>query len=389
MKKGKKLGFVTLGLVAMVAAVAVGTMGVSNANKYSDVSTNRVKAFTQVEEQATVNSTQDQETVDGVEVTEEKCAHTSPRKIVVTKEPKCTKNGMTEYRCGDCDALMMKEVTPAIGHKYDENELCENCNEYKTPRLWAEYEINGALYKVTNPLSNGWGNVTLVEQKDKNVTKVDIPKEVKINGENYQITKIGDEAFAGCDKMTKVSMAKEVKTIGKRAFADCDKLKNVEIGKGVEKIEKEAFADCNRLKKIEISKKVKEIGNEAFANCKELKEAEIGNNVKKIGKEAFADCKMLKKVTLGESVEKIGKDAFKDCKSLEKVVIPDSVVSIGYEAFSNCTSLEKVVISDSVESIGNRAFSDCKNLKKVVMPENIKNKGMFIFCGCTKLNSKK
>lgn len=40
-----------------------------------------------------------------------------------------------------------------------------------------------------------------------------IPKEVKYNGETYLVTKIGDNAFEGCSKLTNVSIPNSVKEI--------------------------------------------------------------------------------------------------------------------------------------------------------------------------------
>ncbi|MBE5936233.1 MAG: leucine-rich repeat domain-containing protein [Lachnospiraceae bacterium] len=328
--KGSKFGFVAVGLMAMIVAVAANNIEKVNANKYEDVTTNNRLAAPILEEtgdtpvQQTTEPTVDQAT----------CTHGN-QKEVVTKAPTCTKNGMTEMRCVDCDKLMSKIVTKKIGHNYDENDLCSNCGEYATPKFLAKYEVGGVVYQVTNPLSNGWGNVTYVSPVDKAIKKADIPREVEINGIDYQVTKIADKAFAGCNEMTKVTIGKEVKTIGKYAFENCAKLKDVSMGNGVEDIEKGAFKNCNSLKDIEITKNVEEIEDEAFANCINLKKVEIGKSVKKISKKAFYNCTSLKKVEMGKSVKTIEDEAFYNCFKLEEIEIKSAVLKkIGENAFA-------------------------------------------------------
>lgn len=334
--KNFKTGIVALGFMAAIVALAANNVQNVNANKLEEAqSTNN--QLSQMVVTGDVE-TSDAEATNEPLVDQATCTHVT-KKEVVTKAPTCTKNGMTEVRCEDCDKLMSKIVTTKIGHNYDENELCANCGEYAAPKFLAKYEVDGVTYQVTNPLSNGWGNVTLVAPVDKNIEKVDIAKEVVINGRDYQITKIGDKAFEGCNKLKKVTIGKEVKTIGKQAFENCAKLKSVSIGKGVEKIEKAAFKNCTSLKSIDISKNVEKIDNEAFANCTKLKEVSIGKSCQTIDKKAFYNCTALKKVEMGKSVKTIAKEAFYNCIKLEKIEIKSTVLKkIEENAFAGIAS---------------------------------------------------
>ena len=49
---------------------------------------------------------------------------------------------------------------------------------------------------------------------------IDIPSEVTYNEETYEVTAIGDVAFAGTD-ITSVSIPESVVSIGNRAFYEC------------------------------------------------------------------------------------------------------------------------------------------------------------------------
>ena len=123
------------------------------------------------------------------------------------------------------------------------------------------------------------GNVSYVTPLSKEITEVEIPKEVTINGIVYQVTTIEKEAFDGCSKLKKVTIGREVKKIEKKAFANLPKLKKVSIGSKVKKIEKEAFKNCPNLKEIDVPNKTKSIGTEAFAKCDSLKKVEIGKGL--------------------------------------------------------------------------------------------------------------
>ena len=334
MKKAK-FSIVALGLMATIVAVAVNNIDKVNASKYESLSVVNYETGTP----PTNDNVQVDVTDEGQGVVDQNnCTH-GTNKEVITKEASCTQNGSKEIRCSICDKVLSKEKIKKTGHNYDENEYCSNCGEYATPKFLGKYEVNGATYQVTMPFSNGWGNVTYIGPTDKSVKKVDIPKEVKINEIKYQVTKIADEAFVGCNALTKVTIGKEVKTIGKSAFENCSKLKDVTIGKGVKDIEKYAFRNCVALKSIDIEKNVQVIDNEAFANCIKLKKVVIGKNVKTISKKAFYNCTSLEKVEMGQSVKTIEKEAFYNCYKLEKIEIKSTVLKkIGENAFAGIAS---------------------------------------------------
>ena len=219
MLEGKKLSIVVVGLMAIIVGVAANNITKANASKYDSVAVNTQKYVAPIKEETATNPEVTPEVTPSVE--QKNCKHTN-RKEVVTKEAGCTKFGVKEIRCADCDKFIRKGFIPKLGHNYNENEQCERCGEFAKAKLWAKYDIDGATYKVTNPLSNGWGNVSYVAPTDKNVTKVDIPKEIKINERKYQVTKIEDKAFEGCTKLTKVTIGKKVKTIGKVVIRDTE-----------------------------------------------------------------------------------------------------------------------------------------------------------------------
>ena len=275
--------------------------------------------------------------------TVQSCDHKNTVEVVY-KEATCTRMGIMNIRCADCDKLRNIKLIKAKGHTF-ENDVCSVCGAKDKPGLWKKYNTSDATYKVTLPLSNGMGNVTYVCPLDKNIKEVSIPKEVTIKGIKYQVTKIENNAFEGCIYLKTVKVGGEVTKIGKYAFANLQKLKKVTLPSSLKTIEKGAFKNCNDLQKISIPRNVKTIKREAFAYCSELEKATIGNKVKTIGRSAFAGCSDLKKVSVGKSVKTIDREAFYNCISLKQIAIRSKVVTkIGKNAITNISPNAEIYI---------------------------------------------
>ncbi len=122
---------------------------------------------------------------------------------------------------------------------------------------------NKVSYKV-----NAQGKtVAFYRADDKTATKMVIPDTVTINGINYKVTEISDNAFSGCKKMKSVAIGKYVTVIGNIAFFKCTFLKKITIPTSVVKIGKKAFYGCKKLKTVNIKTKKlksKSVGAQAF-----------------------------------------------------------------------------------------------------------------------------
>lgn len=84
----------------------------------------------------------------------------------------------------------------------------------------------------------------------------------------------------------------------------------------VKEIKDNAFWGCNNLTKVEIGANVKQIPSFAFYNCRSLETAVFSYSVTTIGLKAFADCTNLGDVEIPESVREIHSTAFDGCPKL-------------------------------------------------------------------------
>ena len=179
------------------------------------------------------------------------------------------------------------------------------------------------------------------------------------DGNEYNTIEIGDDAFAGCENLTSITIPDSVTEIGEYTFQDCESLTSITIPDSVTKIGEWAFQDCENLTTITIPDSVTKIGDSAFFGCESLTTITIPDSVTEIEEYTFQDCKNLASITIPDSVTKIDVGSFCGCKSLTSITIPDSVTYIGQGAFSGCESLTSITIPDNVTEISHGAFMGC------------------------------
>lgn len=94
------------------------------------------------------------------------------------------------------------------------------------------YTAGNLKYKVTKSAYKN-GTVSVYAPAKKTLTSVSIPATVKINGYTFQVTAIGNKAFAKCTKLKSVKIGTKVTTIGKEAFSGCKALTSITISSNV------------------------------------------------------------------------------------------------------------------------------------------------------------
>lgn len=94
------------------------------------------------------------------------------------------------------------------------------------------YTAGNLKYKVTKSAYKN-GTVSVYAPAKKTLTSVSIPATVKINGYTFQVTAIGNKAFAKCTKLKSVKIGTKVTAIGKEAFSGCKALTSITISSNV------------------------------------------------------------------------------------------------------------------------------------------------------------
>ncbi len=237
-------------------------------------------------------------------------------------------------------------------------------------------------------------------------------------------TIIGNVAFAGCSRLTSVTLPEGVTSIGEYAFYGCTSLTSIILPEGLTTIGNIAFKDCTSLASISFPESVTNIGRGAFEGCTSLVSINIPDNLTEMN-DLFLYCEFtnLESITVGEnnpvfssvngvlfnkdqtvlikypankkdvsytipdSVTTISDMAFAYNKNLVSIIIPDSVTNIYSQVFYKCTNLELVTIPNSVTSIGFGAFEDCESLKSIEIPNNVTTIESSTFGNCKSLTS--
>ncbi len=250
----------------------------------------------------------------------------------------------------------------------------------------------------------------------------------------YNVTGIGELAFAYVSGITSVTIPEGITSIGRQAFFSCDILSEVYISSTVTSISEGAFAGCMALSSLNVNSdnqyfsstdgvlyngdtskliicpgaisgaitipaSVISIADDVFSSCFALENinvAEDNQNYKSVDgvlydKEAtkIIKCPTQKNgsVTIPSTVTTVTQGAFQYCSKITELVISDGVKGIGNWAFSYCTGLKTVTIPQSVTIIGALAFSGCEGLTEVILSEGLITIGAEAFKGCNKLKS--
>ena len=227
---------------------------------------------------------------------------------------------------------------------------------------------------------------------------------------DYCIVKDGvrvicDGAFAGCDRMTEVSLPSSLNIIGAEAFSGCSKLNEIIIPNSVVYIGFKAF-DCdgrlfgekrNSPLRISIPDSVEVIdgnpfgfnvtihnnnkrfrvvdnvlysadGTRLISYCSQDETFIVPNGVKVIGAGAFMGANITT-ITLPDTLEVIEKNAFHGCHKLKEIAFPESLKRIEDKAFDLCNFNNRVIsLPSSIETIAANAFDLCFGVLCVIVP---------------------
>ena len=244
--------------------------------------------------------------------------------------------------------------------------------------------------------ANG-NNATVTSGDEKYSGKLRIPATVTHNGQDLDVTSIGEYAFASCRDLESIVLPAGITSIEDYAFMSCGNLESVILPEGLETIGERTFSHCEKLTSITIPSSTKSIGVSAFAGTTAL--ASIMMSPGNMTYDSREDCNAIietstntlvagcKATRVPESVTAIGKYAFASCRDLESIVLPAGITSIEDNAFNYCSKLVSVDIQSNVLVIGNYAFMSCRNLESVLLPEGLETIGTGAFSNCEKLSS--
>lgn len=219
---------------------------------------------------------------------------------------------------------------------------------------------DGLNYQIT--AYAGKSKTVTVTGTSKKVSDITIPDTVSYKKEVFEVTAIGDSAFAGQSDLKSVVIGKNVTSIGAKAFYNDKNLAKVTfMGTAVKTIGKDAFKGIKKnavfsMKKTFTSKNVKYKITKCTAGAKQVTVTGLSKKLASLNIPAT-----VKYNGLTFQVTSIGKKALRKQTKLKSVTIGKNVKSIGANAFDGDKKLAKIKFSGTaIKSIGKNAFKGIK-----------------------------
>ena len=189
----------------------------------------------------------------------DEAAHSTSEWIIDTAATE-TAEGAKHKECTVCKKVLETATIPATGSSHT--------NSYGV-YVGMTYTAGNLIYQITSIDTATVGQskvIGVVAAKKNKIKKVTIPDREDCKGYRLNVTTIGNNAFAGCKALEKLTIGNKVTVIGKNAFKNCSKLETVVIGKAVKTISSKAFIGDNKIKKITFKgDKLKTVKKNAFS----------------------------------------------------------------------------------------------------------------------------
>ena len=133
---------------------------------------------------------------------------------------------------------------------------------------------------------------TLVRADYENYSSITIPSKINIEGEDYNVVRIGSYAFKQFTILNSISLSDGIKYIDDQAFYQTS-ITEINLPSSLESIGVSAFWNCNGLKTLIIPEGVKSIDSYAFRYCYSLQTLELPSSLEIISPYAFGSCTRL------------------------------------------------------------------------------------------------
>ncbi len=185
-----------------------------------------------------------------------------------------------------------------------------------------------------------------------NISEITIPESV---------ISIGEDAFYGCENLTKVNY---LGTVDKWVEIDfVDEYSNpITVSK---------FYIKNKLvEEVELTS-ASRVKNLAFYKCASLKSLKIGDTVESIGENAFYGCTGLNFVEIGSGVQKIEENAFEKSSSINSIVWGARKCECSEPFDSSSPSVKSFVFKEGVEEIPDLLCLFMGGIQEIVIPKSV------------------
>lgn len=197
-----------------------------------------------------------------------------------------------------------------------------------------------------------------------------IPASVPMDGEDYPVTALADNALYNCAKLTSITLPETVTSLGTKSLSGCTGLTEIAIPAAVTAIATDALQSCTGLASITVAAD-NAGGYYGDGRCLIDQQGYLLQYALNSGA-SYA---------IPEGTTVITYNAFRDSTTLESVTLPDSVTTIQGSAFYGCKNLSQVTFGQGLTDIDGWAFEYC-GLIRVDLPAGLSKLGAYVFADC-------
>ena len=215
-----------------------------------------------------------------------------------------------------------------------------------------------------------------------------IPATILVDGVEYQVNRIGENAFYHCEDLLSVDIQAKLKSIEHYAFEECTKLTSIVIPEGVTAILYSAFNGCSALASITFPESLTYVGDYALTSTAWYYQQPEGQLY--AGRVLYGFRGTMPEnavVEIRQGTVQICREAFKGRKNLTAVRIPDSVTLMGESVFSGCTGLGECTLPANLKTLPRSTFYDCTSLESVTFPAALTYIEGAVFYRCQSLKT--
>ena len=152
------------------------------------------------------------------------------------------------------------------------------------------------------------------------------------------VTEIKDGAFYGCTNLKDVIFDNNLTDIGNYAFQNTA-ISTITWPLSISKIGGQAFYGCESITSVNLPNSVTSWGGGVFANCKNLKTCSLPANMGTLPGSFFYGCISLENILVPENISYVGDYAFY-ASGIKRIDIGKGFSTVGKLSFAYCTKLK-------------------------------------------------
>lgn len=145
-----------------------------------------------------------------------------------------------------------------------------------------DIEKDGIYYRL---IGTQWAYVTHqgLDKEDGGYSgRVTIPSQITHGGNTYSVISIGENAFAGSEKLVSVQLPSSVRALSACAFLGCTGLRQVTLTESVQVFSSCAFTGCLSLQQITLPRHSNVVDSLTFYCCASLKTIILPHRIRKV-----------------------------------------------------------------------------------------------------------